>query len=303
MSMPATTVRSSIGDFLTRLTVKTGRLPLPFGWPGRWVGRRYGVPMDCGLRLVIHNPSEYIQRCVVRRGVYEPTIIRVFRAVLGPDDVMFDVGGNIGHHSLVAASCGARVHTFEPLPRLFDRIQENVTFNALMSRITINNTAVGAEVGVATLNEVERVDDGSHSIIVGVAGKSHRAIEVPIITLDNYVQSGRAAVPHLIKIDVEGYEARVLDGAVGILSSAQPPFLVIETADRLADAIGESARSVLDRLFRAGFRIWRVPENSNRLERVAEHEISPALNNYFAAHPSHARYVQILQALSIDSMN
>jgi hypothetical protein len=103
-----------------------------------------------------------------------------------------------------------------------------------------------------------------------------------------------------VKIDVEGYEARVLDGAAGILRSAQPPFVVIETADRLADTIGESARSVLGRLLRAGYRIWRIPDVGRSLEAVPENKISPELNNYLAAHPTHSRFATVLRAVGVN---
>lgn len=283
---------------LVRLIIKTGRWPSPFGVFGRWVGRRFGAPMPDGLRLVIHNPMEFIQRQVISFGVYERSIIQVLQTVLRQGDVFFDIGGNIGHHSLIALGCGAQVHTFEPLPRLAERIRENATFNNLQANLTINVAAVGAEAGVATLNEVERSDDGSHSLIVGVAGKSLSAIEVPVVTLDNYVSTGKGPAPQLIKIDVEGYEARVLDGAKQVLASESPPFIIIETGDRLANAIGETASSVLERLFSAGYQLWNIPENDLRLRPTQRGEIPGELNNYLAAHPASTRAAQVLSQLA-----
>jgi FkbM family methyltransferase len=284
-------------DSLVRLIIKTGRWPAPFGQVGRWMGRKIGAPMSGGLRLVIHNPMEVIQRQVISCGAYEPSIICVFHAIVRPGDTFFDVGGNIGHHSLVALGCGAHVHTFEPLPRLAERIRENAAFNKLDAAITINVAAVGATAGVATLNEIDRSDDGSHSLIAGVAGKSLQRIEVPVLSLDDYVACGKAHSPHLIKIDVEGYEARVLDGAKEILTGETPPFVIIETGDRLADAIGESARSVLDRLFQADYRLWCIGEKDAGLEEITGKKVPGELNNYLAAHPMNPRLPSVLSSL------
>ena len=65
---------------------------------------------------------------------------------------------------------------------------------------------------------------------------------------------------------MEGYEARVLDGATKLLGSNRRPFVVLETADRLADQLGESARSVLRRLEALGDKLYRLDEQFLRVE-------------------------------------
>src|ERR687885_539712 len=116
-------------SLLLRLALHTGRLPSWLGQPGRRLGRTRGLRTSCGYRMAIHDPREHIQWCVLRSGAYEPGIVAVLSTLLQPGDVFFDVGANIGHHSLVAASRGAIVHAFEPLPRLAARVRENFELN------------------------------------------------------------------------------------------------------------------------------------------------------------------------------
>ena len=164
-----------------RLAVHSGRLPSILGELGRRIGRHHGVLLNCGYRMIIHDPREYIQRCVLAYGAYEPGIAGVLAAILRPGEVFFDVGANIGHHSLVAASRGARVHAFEPVPRLAERLRENFRFNGIEDRLVVNVAAVGADPGAAVLYEADRPDDGSHSIIPGVPAAAHHPHQVKVV--------------------------------------------------------------------------------------------------------------------------
>jgi FkbM family methyltransferase len=279
-----------------RLAVHSGRLPSIFGELGRRIGRHRGVRLTCGYRMVIHDPREYIQRCVLAYGAYEPGIAGVLAAVLRPGDLFFDVGANIGHHSLVAASRGATVHAFEPVPRLAERLGENFRFNGIQDRLVLNVAAVGAEPGTAILYEADRPDDGSHSIIPGVPAASHRPHQVKVVTLDAYA-ARVGSRPALIKVDVEGYEARVLDGATGLLRGTPRPFVVLETGDRLADQIGESARSVLGRLEAMGYQLYRLEEQSLRADATTAAKAGGELANYLAAHPTNPDLSSVLRAV------
>ncbi len=95
--------------------------------------------------------------------------------------------------------------------------------------------------------------------------RAHHPHQVKVVSLDAYAARG-PCTPALIKVDVEGYEARVLDGATKLLGSNRRPFVVLETADRLADQLGESARSVLRRLEALGYKLYRLDEQFLRVE-------------------------------------
>ena len=238
--------------------------------------------LTCGLRIRIENPSEYIQESLVKTGEFEPGVTRLITSILKPGDSFFDVGANIGYLSLVAASRTTFIHAFEPVPRLAMRVRENAALNQLQSVIRVVEAALSDRRGVATLYVADRVDDGSHSLIAGVEARAIQQIEVQTLTLDEYLDEVGCLAPTLIKIDVEGCEALVLNGGSRTLRSLKPPIWIFETADRLAEQLGESAASVIGRFFACGYRVFRISEETFALKEVNEKSISGDLSNYLA---------------------
>lgn len=146
-----------------------------------------------------------------------------------------DVGGNIGDYSkALLALTDAKVIAFEPLPRAFEEL---CALKALYpNRFTAINQAVGHMVteldlyfpneksGIATLSpEVNQIDC--------IGAKNTNTIQVSVTTLDAFI----AANPHhvsdgidLIKIDTEGFEYEVLQGASQTIAQHRPKFIQIE---------------------------------------------------------------------------
>lgn len=250
--------------------------------------------LKCGLRIRIENPGEFIQSALVQGGIFEPGVTSLIVRLLARDDLFFDIGANIGYFTLVGAATGARVHAFEPLGRLAARLRRNVELNHLESRVTIAEAAVSNRSGTATFYEAERVDDGSHSLLAGVKADAIKPTKVRTVRLDDYVEATGSPTPTLVKIDVEGAEALVLDGAVRTLEGAAPPVWIFETGDRLADQLGESARSVLGRFRDRGYRVFQIPDKSSLLIEVTGEKVSGELADYVAVKPDSPKLELIL---------
>ena len=268
-----------------RPLIKAAAQPGLSGMLGRYCGQALGWPLDCGYRIGIEDPREWIQRQIIDTCTYEPSVSALIDALLGPDDLFLDVGANFGYHTLVAAAAGARVHAFEPVPRLRTRLENNIRRNRLVERVTVSEVALGASNGTAPFYLASRVDDGSHSLIAGVPADSIEEITVPTRRLDDYLTATGSEPPTLVKIDVEGAEALVLDGASALLDGPRAPTMIVETADRLADLLGESASSVLARLFRRDYRVWSIPDAAGPPREVRLSEITGHLANYLASPP------------------
>jgi len=268
----------------------------PVAGLGRFLGQKIGWRLNCGYRVIIDRPSEFIQDHLLNNGEYEPAIVNLIRQTLRPEDLFIDVGANMGCHTLVAASLGARVHSFEPAPHLQARLTKHVEINRLKEVVSIVAAALGSEIGQATLHVAERDDDGSHSLISGIPASSVERVIVPVTTLDAHIKDTNCGPPRLIKIDVEGYEARVLDGAVNLTRSTPAPIFIIETGDQMASKISESARSVLRRLSDLDYRIFRI-EKDFSCSPVATEEASGELNNYCAIRSDHEFFALIRQQI------
>jgi len=250
---------SALGRTLERSWLLTTRLPAPWNQPARRWARIRGCPLESGGRCPIDCPEEYIQWTLLRRGVFEPEVTAALMAFARPGGLMLDVGANLGIQGLTAALAGMRVHAFEPLPRMVERLRDTIRLNHLEERILVIPQAAAHQTGSAAFYVAERLDDGSHSLVAGIPARRIEQIQVQTIRLDDHRQrepDDFSKSSHLlIKIDVEGAESLVLDGASNLLDEFRPT-LVIETGDRGADQLGESARSVLDRLFRRDYVVF-----------------------------------------------
>lgn len=148
-------------------------------------------------------------------------------ADLRPDDVLFDVGANIGLLTLVAAKehPTLRVHSFEPEPRNADRLAENIALNRL-TNVCLHRVALGAARGKARLFLDGGMGSGLHSL-EPCKGEELPAIEISITTGTEVVHDTGAA-PTVMKIDVEGAEMGVLLGCEPLLGPGGARELFIE---------------------------------------------------------------------------
>jgi FkbM family methyltransferase len=148
-------------------------------------------------------------------GTYEPEQTALFERWLRPGDTVLDVGAHVGYYTLVAATLVGglgRVWAFEPNPANARFLREHVRINKL-EHVAIEQLAVSDREGTA------RFARGSGS------GTGHLdeggALEVPTVSLDGFCARHRVA-PAAIKIDVEGAELAVLEGAGDVIRRHRP---------------------------------------------------------------------------------
>jgi FkbM family methyltransferase len=142
---------------------------------------------------------------------------------LHPDDLFVDVGANMGVYTIIASKViGADVVSFEPVPSTFRGLQEQIALNGMEGRVIVSNKGVGNEPGTlrftggkGAMNQV-----GAGSVEADSEGQ-----EVEVTTLDSELASDRNL---MLKIDVEGFELYVLEGARSVLSSGNAVAILIE---------------------------------------------------------------------------
>jgi FkbM family methyltransferase len=285
MKNKKTGISGRIAAGILRRLILLSRRGGALGQIGKFFGCKIGWPLEDGIRIAITNPDDFIQQRLLIHRSWERNIINVMHALLRPGDAFFDVGANIGYHTLLAAGRGAFVHAFEPHPRLATNAKANIKMNGLEKMVVFKECAIGRSVETASLFLAESPnEDVKHSMIQENSGQ--KSIKVPVITLDGYFRDANCKAPALIKIDVEGFEARVLDGARGLISEFRPA-IIIETADRLADHIGESARAVTGRIFKSGYRIFLFcDDNTGNIMEIGPEDVSGECRNYLALHIS-----------------
>lgn len=128
---------------------------------------------------------------------------------LGPDEVVIDVGAQIGVFSLLAATAGARVIACEPAPSNFRLLRRNIARNGLDDRIEALQMAVWRP-GVRHLKIHESADNmGGHAVVAALGP----ATRVPARSLAELLDERGIERCRLLKIDAEGSEYAILYGA------------------------------------------------------------------------------------------
>jgi FkbM family methyltransferase len=143
-------------------------------------------------------------------------------------DVFLDIGANIGSFTVLASKvCGADTIAFEPDPETAGSFRRNLSVNGIDDHVTFYESALGPEAGTAAFT----VGQDTVNHVAEVANDLTRTVKV--MQLDGVERAGDAI---LMKLDVEGYEAKVLEGAVRTLAS--PNLLAIETEAQEANVTG-----------------------------------------------------------------
>jgi FkbM family methyltransferase len=159
--------------------------------------------------------DEYIGQSIFHYGEYNPDeteFILALAAKAGKDKLVLDIGANIGVIAQALAHDGFTVEAFEPQPEVFELLTANFKGKA-------HNVAVGAAKGVTVmpkLNYNERFNFGGVSC--ETTSRSRGGIEIRVETVDSFKFDNVG----LMKIDVEGFEERVLRGAVETINRCSP---------------------------------------------------------------------------------
>jgi len=184
------------------------------------------------LKYVTHTRQNFSPAYIVHLLAETPHYMWI-RDRLRPGDTVLDCGANLGlFATMMAARVGptGAVHAFEPSPRARHDLARVVHLNEL-SWVVISPFAVADKCGQATFcdvleNDVRREASHLSTAVRFTANLAKQSIEVPTITLDRYLAE-TGVRPRLVKIDVEGAELEVLDGARDCLRRFRP-LLVIE---------------------------------------------------------------------------
>jgi len=197
------------------------------------------------------NPRSHLLRRLLLQGYYEPRIARLFFRFLNPEGDILDIGANVGFFTIGGAKklSTARLLAAEPTSEAFDRLTENVARNQVGDRVILFKGLVGSWKGQSQVNYVAGLEEySSINTLEHFATKDleARTETVPIERVDDLVLA-HGLRPTLMKVDVEGAEFSVFEGAQHTLSTYRP--VVISEIWRKAAKAGGRTGAELIQLF------------------------------------------------------
>jgi FkbM family methyltransferase len=178
-------------------------------------------------------------------GLHEFNDMGFLLHFLRKDDLFVDIGANIGSYTVLSAGhVGAQTISVEPVPATFGHLVRNIGVNQVGGHVQAHNIALGAQPGfvefTSTLDTVNHV----------ATSEDKDKIKVEMRTLDG-ILTGRKT-PALLKIDVEGFETEVINGAKGVLADKGLKAIIIELNNSGA-RYGYDDKRIHETFLNAGF--------------------------------------------------
>lgn len=186
-------------------------------------------------------------------GLYEFKESAFLLHFLRKEDIFLDVGANLGHYSLLASGI-TRSHSIavEPVPQSLAQLAKQIELNHLDKKITIHNLGVSDEASKLYFS----TDRGTMNRVVDE--NYGNSVKIPVSTIDE-IASGLAI--NLMKIDVEGFEKKVLLGGSRTLQNKSLKAIIIEI-NHNTQKYGVKAKEIVDLLMIKGFHPYDYnPEN------------------------------------------
>lgn len=208
------------------------------------------IPLDyagASLRIVA---SAYRRRTAAAK---EPFTVAWLERSLGGGGILYDVGANVGGYSLIAGAQGdgVSVVSFEPGYRNYAALCDNIVLNGFEGRITALPIALGRRTALTSFRHRRLITGGGQhdSRTAPHELDWQPEYEQPILSmrLDDVVRLFRLPAPTHVKLDVDGAELEVIQGAPQTLAAQGLKGVLVEMPDEGAEIVG-----MLDQ---AGFRL------------------------------------------------
>ncbi|HKN00801.1 MAG TPA: FkbM family methyltransferase [Candidatus Binataceae bacterium] len=213
---------------------------------------RAASPAVCdGLRYEL-DLNDDLQR-MIYFNAYEQDLISTVLPLVNPNEVFFDVGGNVGFYALHAARLMQTgcVYAFEPEPGNFARLRKNCELNGFERRMRLHMLAVSDTVGQATFFRCDR--NSGWGNLKGFPDVRDSELEVKTTTIDDFCNCEGISRIGFLKIDVEGHEPQVVAGAARMLGEKRIDYVFAEYVGCRLPSFGYPFRDFLSLFAQVGY--------------------------------------------------
>jgi FkbM family methyltransferase len=219
-------------------------------------GKKLKVRLFSGDPFIV-RVGDQISQAVFSYGCHEPHLTSLVLPFLKPGMTVFDIGANIGYYTVLMArrvGVAGMVHAFEINDHVIELLEENIRF-ANIRNVKIVKRAVANTTGQREFFVPAVGDEGEGSLKKSNRYEAVTTVKVPSVSLDDYVKQNEINKVDFIKIDVEGAEYEVFEGARNLLSSNERPVIMFEALDSACMNFGVNWLDVVEKLKSFGYRI------------------------------------------------
>lgn len=235
------------------------RLAKILNWVTRFVSSSKKVKKigEITFELDLH---EVIDASLYFASTFEQDVENLFQKYVRESDIVIDIGANFGYHTLYSAKYVGRsgkVVAIEPSQWAVNRLARNLELNPqIKERVSV------IKVALSDHNELSR--KMSFQASYKLSGKNSTISEiVDVRSLDSISDEYNLNSVNLIKIDVDGFEIKVLNGSLSVISR-DCPTLIVEFTPSVVRQLGDEVQAVETKLKALGYSFFTVKEHPIR---------------------------------------
>ena len=253
----------------------------------------YKLWNDQRIKLVIpQNDLRTASFTILANGNYESLLERIILGLSELSDKFLDIGANMGFYAIGAALVNKNIEViaFEPNPGIRNSLSENIRLNHVERNIQILEFALSNFTGNANFSVPAFTGSGGGSLMnLHPEEGLPTEFSVSVEKLDNL--STKTSGTDLVKIDVEGAEFQLLQGAIQTLKATRPT-IVIELLRKWMNPFGTTPQDVIDLLSDLEYVCFAVGENS--LQQVTKIDASTVETNFIFCYKGNSRHLNML---------
>jgi FkbM family methyltransferase len=247
-------------------------------------GRQYkDIHLQPGIRIRLFWNSEISWLLYVKD--FEASERAFHNAFLRTGDIYLDIGANIGLFTLIAArrvGRSGRVFAFEPVSSTYESLLQNISLNRFKN-VRAYQFALSDAMGSAEMTVSLDGFDGRNSMAKPTGGEKFTKETVAISTLDHFVTDTHLAGKiTMVKIDVEGWEIHVLEGAKTALAAPDAPLLQVEFTEEALRMANSSSKDLYQTLKQFGYKMFIFNAEEGRLIPVSVEDVQDRFVNVIA---------------------
>jgi len=254
-----------------------------------------------GNRFVVHQ-NDYLSLEIYLQREYEHLESRVVKSLLYQDDVVIDIGANVGYYTALLSQIvgvNGKVYAFEPGEITFQKLQQT------LKCLELNNVEI-FPIGIGEYNQTvpfftsNSGHDAQQSINewigMDLVGGKYEKNTIDLVSIDSFCEDKKIETQNIsfIKCDVEGFEKAVLLGSQSLLKSENPPIWQVEINWLALEKNKTNPQEIIDLL--DGYSMYytplsfytkdkeknlrRVPVNINELPKICNLFAFPMIGLY-----------------------
>jgi len=203
-------------------------------------------------------------------NIRESEASKIMLDFIDPNDQILEIGANIGYYVLLESYILKRqgkIYAIEPDPKNFKLLKKNVEINELNNLVKLYNIAISDKKGKADFYISK--NSNLHSLLIKKNNSAKNKIVVDTITVDEFLINKPDV--NFIRMDIEGYECKIISGLNSFLQKSGKLKLFIELHPHLVKT--EEITMLLQTLKENGFGVYKAVSRDNTLRKILKQTI------------------------------